>query len=65
MPFSKNQRVCATCVYWAGPRRINPTRSIVDCNSTDRGECVGGGHNHASVPAAGHCGKYEKLPNLK
>jgi hypothetical protein len=64
--YSPSMRVCATCERWAGPRRVNSTRSVVSTSSTAiKGECLGGGHNHAQTPPTGTCSKHVKWPVLR
>jgi hypothetical protein len=59
--YSPNMKLCVICVRWAGPRQVNPTRSLVSTNeSNPRGECLGGGHNRQQVPALATCHKYSK-----
>jgi len=60
-PFSKNHTVCATCDMWGGKREPQPSRVVVHVRSAgERGQCMGGGHNRAQVPATGHCSQYKK-----
>lgn len=64
--YSPNMKVCATCERWAGPRRVNSTRSAVTTTSTAvKGECLGGGHNHALTPPTASCSKHVKWPILR
>ena len=64
--FSPNMRLCATCERWAGPRKLNSTRSVVTTGSIAvKGECLGGGHNHAQTPPTATCAKHVKWPVLK
>ena len=64
--YSPNMRVCATCVRWGGVRSTDPTRAFVSAQSpTTKGECMGGGHNHAQTPASATCHRYEKWPVLR
>lgn len=64
--YSPNMKLCATCALWGGPRQSNPTRSTVStAQATTKGECMGGGHNHAQTPATGTCAKHVKWPVLR
>lgn len=65
-PFGSSMKLCATCSKWGGQREIGPGRAGV---STDgiaaRGQCIGGGHNHADTPPTARCDEWEKWTALR
>lgn len=72
MAFSanSNQKFCATCAHWSGPRTINSSRDRVNCdgNYTPEGKCyldqrVGGFVNGPSANWC--CPKHSKWSALK
>lgn len=58
--LGKNFRVCATCSRWCGSRRPNGTRSCVEYEQNQKGECAGGGFNHLKMAPMSTCNKYQK-----
>jgi hypothetical protein len=64
--YSPNMKLCATRECWTGARKVNATRAFVSTAlPTTRGECFGGGHNHAQTPASGTCSQHRKWPVLR
>jgi hypothetical protein len=64
--YSTSMKLCATCQHWGGARTVNPTRAFVTTAAANtRGECLGGGHNHAQTPATGTCAKHVESPVLR
>jgi len=61
-PSFKN---CATCAFWGGARTANPTRSLVVFESEQRGECLGGGFNRATMNPLASCSQWEKWSVLR
>jgi hypothetical protein len=65
-PFSRNHNNCATCQLWGGNRDMHASRAVVYTQGAgEKGECLGGGHNRAQVPASGHCSQYQKWSALR
>ena len=58
--YNNTQRFCATCGFWTGDRRINPSRNQVETNSM--GRCVKTNCNHSS---SNSCSRYEKWQLLR
>lgn len=64
MGINFKRKACATCTYWGGPRKINPSADGVTCDkSGDTGVC---GCPKSSFKKKdtkadyGSCSKYEK-----
>ncbi len=59
-PVNKNWRCCATCVFWSGPREIQPngTCVLIPPSSTQAvcGKCLG-----AKRKAGDRCGNFKHI----
>ncbi len=64
--YSKNNKCCATCTYWAGSRKLNSGNiSLVALSSS--GPCVveRGPWSRKDCKADRHCNKWEVWSALK
>ena len=66
---SNNQKSCATCANWAGPRRVRGLGVVETSSPSVRGKCYAGVPCSASegeVACGGiSCRRYELWPALK
>lgn len=61
MAIGYKRKSCATCEYWAGPRKADPFRNGSLCDSRVSGVCgvPRGGNSGKNMPAEyGGCSKY-------
>lgn len=58
-------KACATCAFWGGTRSASPRRSLAVFESDQRGECLGGGFNRASMAPLSSCGKWGTWSGLR
>ena len=59
--FSKAAKLCSTCAFWAGSRKIKPD-GYVEIHPYSKGSCKGGGFKYASMAAMATCNKWELWP---
>ena len=57
--------VCATCAFWGGARTTNALRNYSTFNNSAKGECLGGGFNHAQMSPTAACGQWQKWSVLQ
>jgi hypothetical protein len=58
-------QVCATCAYWGGTRTTDGLRYFSIFEQNQRGECCGGGFNHAPMVPIATCNQWTKWQVLK
>jgi len=56
----KNFKVCATCAKWSGSRQVDGTRSLVEFEEHQKGECIKGGFDHGIMHSMNSCSKYQR-----
>ncbi len=61
----KSFKVCATCALWAGRRSANPTRSLASFDTTEKGECLGGGFNRLIMSPMATCREWQAWAVLR
>lgn len=61
--LSLANRVCSTCVFWAGARDLRPDGQI-EIHPYSKGECRGDDFKHLSMAALAACHKWEPWLHL-
>jgi len=56
--LSRASKLCSTCAFWAGSRKINPG-GHVEIHPYSKGDCKGGGFNHVVTGAMATCHKWK------
>lgn len=56
--LSKSSRLCSTCAFWAGSRKVNHGGNV-EIHPYSKGDCNGGGFNHSAMGAMSTCHKWE------
>lgn len=63
--ISSGMKVCATCAFWSGDRKLNGFLRRVEVQSGNtKGTCQSGGRNRFNTNAMAHCPDYETHPVL-
>jgi hypothetical protein len=56
--FSNESKLCGTCAFWTGSRKIKPSGQI-ELHPYSKGVCDGGGFSHAEMNAMATCDHWE------
>jgi hypothetical protein len=56
--LSKKSKLCGTCAFWTGSRKIKPGGKI-EYHPYSKGVCDGGGFSSAAMSAMATCGHWE------
>lgn len=56
--FSRESRLCSTCAYWAGSRKISPN-GYVEIHPYSKGDCQEGKFKHMSMAAMATCDQWK------
>lgn len=56
--LSKKSKLCGTCAFWTGSRKIKPSGKI-EYHPYSKGVCNGGGFSHVAMSAMATCGHWE------
>jgi hypothetical protein len=64
--LSIESKLCSTCAFWAGSRKIKPSGQI-EIHPYSKGDCNGGGFSHAAMSAMATCDQWElwSLMNIR
>ncbi len=62
--FSNKHKVCATCAYWSGNRKIIPGK-YVKAESNEKAKCIGGGHDNVLKNPSSSCAKWQLWPPIR
>jgi hypothetical protein len=58
-----NNKTCATCAFWGGNRKVNPSLRFVELQSAnEKGICAA---SRMQLGSMQKCSKYQKLGCLK
>ena len=65
--LSNQNKMCATCDLWGGPRQAMPPYPsvFITVDSYSKGQCIGGGFNPMQVNSIATCGQWRKWGPLK
>ena len=53
-----DSRLCSTCAFWQGSRKIKPSGQI-EVHPYSKGDCHGGGFSYAAMSALATCDQWE------
>ena len=56
--LSNESKICSTCAFWAGSRKIKPSGQI-EIHPYSKGDCNGGGFSYAAMSAMATCDQWE------
>ncbi len=59
--LSRASKLCSTCVFWAGTRKIKPDGQV-EIHPYSKGHCQGGGFQYASMAAMASCPQWQLWP---